>query len=311
MRCVVTGAAGFVGSTLVDSLLALGHDVTGIDCFVDYYPRKAKELNLAAAKQNSRFTLIEDNLLTVDITKLLDSAEWIFHQAAQAGVRASWGGYFRSYSDNNVLVTQRLLEHCVNHPTLKKIVYASSSSIYGNAESFPTSEDLTPQPVSPYGVTKLAAEHLMRLYATEFAVPSVSLRYFTVFGPRQRPDMAFHRFVKAALTGGEITLFGDGEQSRDFTYIDDIVAANIAAAECGTAGDVLNLGGGTQATVNDVLRIIEGSIGPLKINRTAREAGDARHTRADCTRAKERIGFAPRVLLEQGILREAEWMRAA
>jgi len=194
--------------------------------------------------------------------------------------------------------------------TVEKVVYASSSSIYGNAEAYPTIEDATPKPVSPYGVTKLAAEHLMMLYATEFGVPTVSLRYFTVYGPRQRPDMAFHRFIRAALTGSEIVLYGDGEQSRDFTFISDIVAANIAAAERGPSGTIFNLGGGTQATVNDVLGIVERYIGPLKIRREERQAGDARHTRADTSRAHSALGFRPTVTLDEGIGREVEWLRA-
>lgn len=310
MRCVVTGAAGFVGSSLCDALLLAGHTVVGIDSFVAYYPREMKERNLSAARSNPRFTFVDGNLLTVDLDRLLAGAEWVFHQAAQAGVRASWGEYFSSYTENNVLATQRLLDVVRRIPTIRKVVYASSSSIYGNAEAYPTSEDAIPRPVSPYGVTKLAAEHLMMLYATEFGVPTVSLRYFTVYGPRQRPDMAFHRFIRAGLTGGEIVLYGDGEQSRDFTFISDIVAANIAAAERGESGSVFNLGGGTQATVNDVLRIVERYIGPLKLRREERQAGDARHTRADTARAHTALGFRPAVSLDEGIGREVEWLRA-
>lgn len=310
MRCVVTGAAGFVGSSLCDALLLAGHTVVGIDSFVAYYPREMKERNLSAARSNPRFTFVDGNLLTADLDRLLSGADWVFHQAAQAGVRASWGEYFSSYTENNVLATQRLLDVVRGIPTIQKVVYASSSSIYGNAEAYPTSEDAIPRPVSPYGVTKLAAEHLMMLYATEFGVPTVSLRYFTVYGPRQRPDMAFHRFIRAGLTGGEIVLYGDGEQSRDFTFISDIVAANIAAAERGGSGTVFNLGGGTQATVNDVLRIVERYIGPLKLRREERQAGDARHTRADTLRAQTALGFRPAVSLDEGIGREVEWLRA-
>lgn len=310
MRCVVTGAAGFVGSSLCDALLQAGHTVVGIDAFVEYYPRAVKERNLRTALSNPRFTFIEGDLLTTDLGHLLSGAEWIFHQAAQAGVRASWGEYFSSYTDNNVLATQRLLDGVRRCPTVRKVVYASSSSIYGNAEAYPTREEATPRPVSPYGVTKLAAEHLMMLYATEFGVPTVSLRYFTVYGPRQRPDMAFNRFIRAGLTGDEIVVYGDGEQSRDFTFISDIVAANIAAAERGASGTVFNLGGGTQATVNDVLRIVERYVGPLKLRREERQAGDARHTRADTARAHAALGFQPTVSLDEGIGREVEWLRA-
>ncbi|MFM1849137.1 MAG: dTDP-glucose 4,6-dehydratase [Pseudomonadota bacterium] len=295
---------------MCDHLLAAGHSVVGIDAFVDYYPRAAKERNLSAARRNSQFKFIEGDLLSTDIDSLLGGADWVFHQAAQAGVRASWGDYFSSYTANNVLATQRLLDGVRRTTTIQKVVYASSSSIYGNAESYPTREEAMPRPVSPYGVTKLAAEHLMVLYATEFGVPTVSLRYFTVYGPRQRPDMAFHRFIKAGLRGDEIVVYGDGEQSRDFTFISDIVGANVAAAEFGAPGTVFNLGGGTQATVNDVLGIVESHVGPLTIRREARQAGDARHTRADTTRALRDLRFRPSVTLEEGIGREVEWLRA-
>jgi len=284
--------------------------VLGLDAFVDYYPRGAKERNLAAARRNPQFTFVEGDLLTCDIDQVLRGAEWVFHQAAQAGVRASWGGYFSSYTANNVLATQRLLDGVRRSASIAKVVYASSSSIYGNAEAFPTPETATPRPVSPYGVTKLAAEHLMVLYATEFGVPTVSLRYFTVYGPRQRPDMAFHRFLRAGLAGDEIVVYGDGEQSRDFTFISDIVTANIRAAERGRPGAVFNLGGGTQATVNGVLTIIERHVGALRVRREERQAGDARHTSADTSAARQALGFAPVVDLEAGIAAEAEWLRS-
>lgn len=309
MRCVITGVAGFVGSTLCDKLLALGHEVVGIDSFTEYYSREVKERNLAHARANPAFRFIEDSLLTVNLEQLLDGAEWVFHQAAQAGVRKSWGSYFDTYTACNVLATQRLLEQCRQVPSIQRIVYASSSSVYGNAESFPTPESVNPRPVSPYGVTKLAAEHLACLYATEFGLPTVSLRYFTVYGPRQRPDMAFNRFISDALSGRELTVYGDGEQSRDFTYIDDIVAANILAAERGEKGGVYNLGGGTQATVNQVLQILRTELGDLSVRYHERQAGDARHTGADTTRARTVLGFAPTVSLEEGIRREVQWMR--
>lgn len=308
MFCLVTGAGGFVGSSICDRLLADGHTVRGIDCFVDYYPREVKERNIEGAKKSSKFSFIEENLLRADMNALLDGVELVFHQAAQAGVRASWGSYFSSYCDNNILATQRLLEAAKSKSHIKKIVYASSSSIYGNAETFPTSESVAPQPVSPYGVTKLAGEHLMSLYATEFSVPTVSLRYFTVYGPRQRPDMAFHRFISAALKGAELTLFGDGEQSRDFTFISDIVEANILAAQKGQPGRVFNIGGGTQATVNNVLDIIRSKTGDLRIRKDERQVGDARHTSADTSRARSELGYRPQVSLEQGIARHIDFL---
>jgi nucleoside-diphosphate-sugar epimerase len=318
LKYLITGAAGFVGSSITDRLLSLGHEVIGIDCFTDYYSRSFKEANLAQARDNSKFKLIQEDLVNLAIKKddsnlselhaLVNSVDVIFHQAAQAGVRASWGASFNSYTHNNIFGTQVLLEACKNAPKLKKVVYASSSSIYGNAESLPTIEKVIPAPVSPYGVSKLAAEHLMQLYASEFNVPTISLRYFTVFGPRQRPDMAFNRWSRQALSGEAITLYGDGSQSRDFTFISDIVDANIAAADCLFSGQVYNLGGGTQATVNEVLSFIEKQVGKLEIVKSERQKGDAKHTSADTKKAQTELGFSPKVSLEQGLLAEIAWM---
>ena len=308
MKCLVTGAAGFIGSSLCDELLRQGHSVVGIDCFVDYYPREIKLRNLAAAKRQAGFAFLEQDLRECNLEELLGQVEVVFHQAAQAGVRASWGSSFEPYCQHNILATQRLLEHAKSQRHLKKIVYASSSSVYGDAETFPTPEDVVPRPVSPYGVTKLAAENLMRLYATEFDVPTVSLRYFTVYGPRQRPDMAFHRFARAALQKKELTVYGTGEQRRDFTYVGDIVAANMLACERGQPGQVFNIGGGTQASINQVLSIIEGIAGSLRVVRTGREKGDAMHTSADTAAARTLLGFTPQVDLAEGIRREMAWM---
>jgi len=309
MHCLVTGVAGFVGSTLAEELLRRGHPVLGVDCFLEYYPRARKERNLSSLRKSPGFTFAEESLVSVDISRLLDGVGWVFHQAGQAGVRASWGGYFSTYTDNNVLASQRLLEACRNCREVPRVVYASSSSIYGNAERFPTPEEIIPQPVSPYGVTKLAAEHLMRLYASEFGVPTVSLRYFTVFGPRQRPDMGFHRFIEAALRGQTIELYGTGEQSRDFTFITDIVEANILAAERGGHGAVYNIGGGVQASVNQILSFLSEEIGALKIDRKPRQHGDALHTKADTSRAQRELGFQPKVSLEEGIRRQIAAVR--
>jgi len=309
MHCVITGVAGFIGSSLCDRLLKDGHTVKGIDCFVDYYPAEIKRHNLLQAQDNARFEFIEEDLLSTNMDYLLEDADWVFHQAAQAGVRASWGEYFDSYCQNNVLATQRLLEASKGHKGIKKIVFASSSSIYGLAESFPTKENMRPQPISPYGVTKLASENLMTLYASEFQVPTASLRYFTVYGPRQRPDMAFNRFIRAALKSEELTLYSDGLQSRDFTYIDDIVQANVLAASNGEVGGVYNIGGGTQATMNEAIEIIRSHVGELSIRHEPRQFGDARHTGADTSAAKKVLGFAPRVSLAEGIGREVEWMK--
>lgn len=313
MRCVITGAAGFVGSNIADRLLSEGHEVIGIDCFIDYYPRAMKEKNLEQAKSFKNFQFIEGNLLNLDLPKILSGTEIIFHQAAQAGVRSSWGKDFAIYTDNNILASQVLLE-TTRLPqvkeSLKKVVYASSSSVYGDAESLPTKETLLPSPLSPYGVSKLAAEHLMVLYTKEFGTPTASLRYFTVYGHRQRPDMAFHRFIRATLTGQEITIYGDGEQSRDFTFISDAVNANILAALGNTSELVYNIGGGSRVTVNEVLKTIEKISGiKPKINYVTRQLGDVKHTSADTQRAAKAFGYAPKVSLEQGLTAEINWLK--
>lgn len=312
MRSVVTGAAGFIGSSISERLLRDGHEVVGIDCFTDYYPRDMKSANLQRALSHDSYSFVEGDLLEIDLQKVCEGAEVIFHQAAQAGVRKSWGDDFSIYTDNNILATQRLLEAAKNPPlsgTLKQFVNASSSSVYGHAENFPTLETTLPRPVSPYGVSKLAAEKLAVLYAAEFGVPTVSLRYFTVYGPRQRPDMAFHKVIKAALTGQVFQVFGDGEQSRDFTFIDDAVEANLAAANCSEPGAVCNIGGGSRVTLNEVLKQIEAIIGiPLQLEYVDRQKGDARHTSASVAEAERLFGYAPSVDLEQGLRAEVAWL---
>jgi UDP-glucose 4-epimerase len=309
MKCLVTGAAGFIGSHLAERLVELGHEVVGVDCFLDYYPRAVKERNLRALRQHARFRADERDLCRADLEPLLAGVEWVFHQAAQAGVRASWGRDFEIYALHNVLATQRLLE-ASRDLGVRRFVYASSSSVYGDTTDLPMREQSLPRPISPYGVTKLAAEHLCWLYWKNYGLSTASLRYFTVYGPRQRPDMAMHRFLKGALSGSVITLYDDGEQTRDFTYVSDVVAANVAAAERAEGGEVFNIGGGSQVSINQVLATIEAIAGrPLHIQRDARQKGDVRHTAADCTRARERLGFRPAVPLAQGLRQEWEWIR--
>jgi UDP-glucose 4-epimerase len=308
VKALVTGAAGFIGSHVCDRLLEDGAEVIGLDCFTDYYPRPLKEGNLRHNLGHARFRFVEARLQDADLPSILDGVTHVFHLAAQAGVRKSWGRDFKIYTENNVDASQQLLEACVGRP-LHRFVYASSSSLYGDNVTIPMREDALPQPVSPYGVTKLAAEQLCHLYYVNHGVPTTSVRYFTVYGPRQRPDMAFNRFIKAALAGAPITLYGDGEQTRDFTYVDDAVAATLAAGERGVPGRAYNIGGGSRVTVNHVLEIISKVAGrSLDIRREPAQKGDMRDTYADTTLARADLGFTPRVSLEQGIEAEYRWL---
>lgn len=310
MKALVTGAAGFIGSHLTSALLDRGADVIGIDSFTSYYPRFIKESNVAVNAGRAGFRFVEGGLQQVDLGGLLDGRTHVFHLAAQAGVRKSWGSDFRIYTDNNVDATQRLLEACVGRP-LHRFVYASSSSVYGDNVSMPMREDALPRPVSPYGVTKLAAEQLCYLYFVNHKVPTTSVRYFTVYGPRQRPDMAFHKFIKAAITGRPLTLYGDGEQTRDFTFVRDAVDGTVAAGDVGVPGRAYNIGGGSRVSVNrlfDIIARIHGQ--PLDIRREASQLGDMRDTFADSTLAKTDLGFSPKVTLEQGLEAEYRWLAA-
>jgi len=308
MNALVTGVAGFIGSTLADRLCADGSDVVGLDCFTDYYPRALKERNLAGLRSHPRFRLVESSLGDADLDSVLADRTHVFHLAAQAGVRKSWGRDFSVYTVNNIEATQVLLEACTRHP-IERLVYASSSSIYGDEVSLPMREDALPQPVSPYGVSKLAAEQLCYLYHVNFGVPAVSLRYFTVYGPRQRPDMGFNRFIRATLTGAPIAVYGDGEQTRDFTFVADAVSATIAAAMRGGAGRVYNIGGGSRVTVNEVLEMIGRVSGRQPIIRPeAAQKGDMRHTYADTSLAQQDLGFSPTVTLEEGLAAEHQWL---
>lgn len=309
MRVLVTGCAGFIGSHLSERLLELGHEVVGIDCLTDYYPRDLKLANLEVLRKKDRFFYSDIDLATADLSSAVEGVELVYHEAAQAGVRASWGTYFETYLKDNILATQRLLEAVKGLP-LRKFVYASSSSVYGDAEAFPTKETALPRPVSPYGATKLAAEHLTNVYWRNYGVPTLSLRYFTVYGPRQRPDMAFHRFIKWALADEPITVYGDGEQSRDFTFVSDAVAANIAAGQAEAVGVALNIGGGSQVTVNQVIKIISDLLGrPVRTNNLASERGDVRHTSADTSRAADLLKYTPQVDLRAGLAAEFEWVK--
>ena len=308
MKAFVTGVAGFIGSTLADTLCADGADVVGIDCFTDYYPRAVKERNLAGLRSRPGFRFVESTIQDADLGPLLADRTHVFHLAAQAGVRKSWGRDFGVYTVNNIEATQILLQACTGRP-LERIVYASSSSVYGDAVALPMREDALPRPVSPYGVSKLAAEQLCYLYHVNYGLPTVSLRYFTVYGPRQRPDMGFHQFLRATIEGTPIRVFGDGEQTRDFTFVADAVSATVAAATRGIAGRVYNIGGGSRVTVNDVLQMIGRVSGrqPL-IQSDLPQKGDMRHTYADTGLARTDLGFNPTVTLEEGLAAEYQWL---
>lgn len=308
-RALVTGAAGFIGSHLVDALLADGHTVLGVDCFNDNYPAADKHANLANAHPHDAFELLTGDLCDLDAHALIEQADVVFHLAGEPGVRGSWGKRFDRYTHHNVGATQHLLE-ALRPGT--RFVYASSSSVYGDALSLPTREDATPRPLSPYGVTKLAAEHLCVLYGEEQGVDTVALRFFSVYGPRQRPDMAFRRFCEAIVSGRPIEVFGDGRQSRDFTFVADIVAATLAAGFADTPpGRVYNLGGGGSVSVNRALETLAAIAGrPLDVRHGERQEGDVADTGADTTRASEALGYAPRTSLHDGLAAELAWVRA-
>jgi nucleoside-diphosphate-sugar epimerase len=310
MRAIVTGAAGFIGSTLVDTLLGEGHTVVGIDAFTDYYARTIKVGNLASANTSPAFELVEADLSVDDLTDVFDGADVVFHQAGQPGVRLSWSTHFVDYERHNITATQRLLES-LRTAGVGRVVFASSSSVYGNAASYPTTEDDLPRPYSPYGVTKLAAEHLCGAYAANFGLHTTSLRYFTVYGPRQRPDMAMHRLIAATMGGPVFHRFGDGTQIRDFTYVGDVVRANLAAATADTApGTVCNVAGTGSVSVAEVIDLVGELAGvavPVEIHDG--EAGDVSRTGGSIARATAVLGWEPATSLREGLTEQLAWQQ--
>lgn len=320
MRALVTGAAGFVGSHLSEALLARGDDVLGVDCFTPYYERERKERNASevranAASASGAFELAEVDLRGTDISALLDGIDVVFHQAGQPGVRLSWADGFATYTEHNLLATQRLLEAVRTMPAARrpKVVYASSSSVYGNAERYPTLETDRPEPFSPYGVTKLAAEHLCVLYAANWGVPTVSLRYFTVYGPRQRPDMATHRLIECALDQTPFPLFGDGAQERAFTYVGDVVDATYRAGVTPDvpAGTVLNVSGRFSCSLSELIELVGSKVGAaVPLDRRPSEAGDAAKTGGSTERIEALLGWTASTSLDDGVAAQIEWHKA-
>jgi UDP-glucuronate 4-epimerase len=306
---LVTGAAGFVGSHLSERLLGRGDAVRGVDAFTDYYDRAVKETNLTKLRDSAGFELHEADLAEAALEPLLEGVDGVFHLAAQPGVRGSWGATFAIYAKDNLVATQRLFEAAAR--ISKRVVFASSSSVYGDAETYPTTEDLRPKPVSPYGVTKLTCEHLARVYGSSFGLDVIALRYFTVYGPRQRPDMAFTRIAKALANGGRFTVLGTGQQSRDFTYVDDAVSATLLSMEEGRAGAVYNVGGGTEATLSEIIELGERLSGrALEIVNEPAAAGDVRRTSADTGLIRRETGWGPKIPLEAGFSEQLAWAGA-
>ena len=297
MRYIVTGAAGFIGSQLLRRLLDRGHDATGWDAFTDYYDPALKEEN-ASGLPVDRVDIGEDALD-------LDGADGVFHLAGQPGVK-SFGNVFPVYVRQNVLASQRLFEAAIRART--RTVLASSSSVYGDAASYPTPEDTVPRPLSPYGITKLACEHLAQAYRQEFGLDVVTLRYFTIYGPRQRPDMAFSRMVACLTESRAFELFGDGTQSRTFTYVDDAVEATIGAMEGATSGSTLNVGGGSEVSMLQAIEALGAIAGRrLELVRAPRREGDAARTAADTSRIREEIGWEASTPFEEGLAAQWRW----
>ena len=312
MRTLVTGAAGFVGSHLAEALVLRGDTVLGVDCFTPYYGRSDKEANLEALRSHAAFEFAEADLRAAPIEPLLDGVDAIFHQAAQAGVRLSWSDGFDDYVGHNVLATQRVLEAVVNARPRARFVYASSSSVYGNQPRYPTREEDLPRPYSPYGVTKLAAEHLCGLYAENLGVETVSLRYFTVFGPRQRPDMSIHRLCDAVVRGDRFPRYGDGQQVREFTYVDDIVHANMLAVTADAPpGTTCNVAGGGEITLLGLIDLVGEVAGtPVQVDPQPAQPGDAFRNGGAIDRARALLRWEPRVSLREGVAAQLAWHRA-
>jgi nucleoside-diphosphate-sugar epimerase len=310
VKVLVTGAAGFIGSHLCERLVGDGFEVVGVDCLTDYYDTRIKQANIRELLPNKNFFFYQQSLNDLDLKELLEGVEIIFHQAAQAGVRASWGQRFEEYIDSNIRATQRLCEAAKDVP-IRRFVFAGSSSVYGETTRLPMSESHPVRPISPYGVTKLAAENLCLLYKKNYNLPVVSLRYFTVYGPRQRPDMAFHSFIMSARGGAPIEVFGNGSQTRDFTYVDDVVEANLLAMRYRGDESVFNIGGGSRISLNSALDVLNDT-GRYHFEVIYKDVskGDVTHTYADIELAKSELGFEPTMTFDRGLANEVEWVES-
>lgn len=313
MKALVTGTAGFIGSKLAASLIQAGHEVIGIDRMSEYYDTNQKKNNVANLKREGGFTFIEKDLADLNKLDLPADLTTVFHLAAQPGVRGSWGSSFAEYAGDNIVATQRLLECVSNMPNPPRIIYSSSSSVYGNAADFPTQTTTKTMPISPYGVTKLAGETLIGAYASSRGIQAVSLRYFTVYGPGQRPDMATHRLIEAAIQGREFTVIGDGRQIRDFTYVDDVVNANVlaASAELIAGHEIFNVSGGAQTSLIELIDVVSKVVGKrVRCSRIQASPGDPSRTKGDSSQTFQRLGWRPRVKLSDGVAAQAAWHRS-
>jgi len=308
MKVIVTGAAGFIGSTLSERLIEEGFYVIGIDSLNNNYAVNIKNNNLINLCKHKNFKFVNSNIINIDFNNGYSDIEAVFHQAATAGVRTSWGLNFKEYTENNIIATQHLLESFKNSK-LKKFIYASSSSVYGNSDEMPLKISTLTKPVSPYGVTKLAAENLVNSYYENYNLPAISLRYFTVYGPRQRPDMAFHIFLRSAITNNKIDIYGNGEQIRDFTYIEDVINANMLSLEFGVSGEIYNIGGGSNISINETLRLIKSITNKsLKINYKDSLKGDVTQTQADISNSKIQLNYEPKYEIKAGLEKEYQWI---
>ena len=307
---LITGVAGFIGSSLAEKLLKDNFKVIGIDSFTNYYSPHIKEKNIENCLKHPNFSLIHQDLDTLDLSASVEKAEYFFHLSAQPGVRASWGKEFATYVKNNISVTQKILESLKNNTTLKKFIFASSSSVYGNQSSKMNEETSLTRPVSPYGVTKLAAENLANLYFKNYGVPTISLRYFTVYGPKQRPDMAFTRFFYSIIKEQKLTIFGNGEQTRDFTYVDDVVKATINAATSDHVGEILNIGAGSVFSLMQITEFMkEITEQKLEINFKKEQKGDVKHTSADISKSEKLINYKSSTDIKYGLTQQYEYIK--